>query len=383
MRILCITSSFPRGPADFAGRFVYDLVRALVDAGDEVEVIAPADGAHPEAPVGLPVTRVPYFLPRRSQRLFYRSGAPENLARDPLAGLQVPAATAALTLAACAAARRADVLFAHWLVPAGLAGAAAAASSGRPLVVVAHSGDVHLLSRVPGGASVARFVARRSAAVCAVADDVRQRLQSLGVSSRTLSLGVPPVVPSAARAVLRRRLGVAGRTVLLGLGRLERIKGYDLLLRAARDLPRATVVLAGDGSERARLERLAPGLDVRFAGVVAGADKADLLASSDVAVFPSRVLGDGRTEGLPVALLEALAASLPVVAAAVGGIPEAVGDAAVLVPPEDVAALRAGIGWALQRRRVLASRAARRARRYDLASAAARYRAVLREVAGR
>lgn len=385
MRILCLTSSFPRHPQDHSGRFVFDLARAFAAAGDSVEVIAPEDPHVRPEPVGFPVFRVPYFLPRRAERLFYRSGAPENLSRDPLARLQVPAATLALAAAAAAAARRAEVILAHWLVPAGLAGAAAGAWSGRPLVAVAHSSDVHLLSRIPGGGWILRFLAARAAAICAVADEVTGRLRQLGVQARTLPLGVERSVPSAPRSILRRRLGLAGRRALLGLGRLEPVKGFDLLLEAAQAIPRATVVLAGDGSDRCRLARRASrlGVDLRLCGVVTGPEKTDLLGACDVAAFPSRRLFDGRSEGLPVALLEAMSAGLPVVGAAVGAIPEAMGGAGLLFPPEDPEALRGALEDALRRGRVLARLARQRAARFEIGAAAERYRALFLEVAGR
>jgi glycosyltransferase involved in cell wall biosynthesis len=382
VRVLCLTSSFPRHPDDSAGRFVYDLASDLAAAGDDVRVVAP-DAPGAPAGIGMRVHRVPYFFPRRAQRLFYRSGAPENLARDPLARLQAPGATLALVAAAAALAPAADVILAHWIVPAGLAGALAAAAARRPLVVVAHSGDVHLLSRMPGGALLLRFVAARAAALCAVATDVERRLGALGVAARTLPLGAALPPATAPRATLRRALGLSGRSVLFGLGRLEAVKGYDVLVEAARGVPRATVILAGDGSERERLRAQAAsaGVDLRLAGVVADRAKADLFAACDAAVFPSRRLRDGRTEGLPVALLEALSAGAPIVASAVGGIPEAA-TAGLLVPPDDPAALGAALRAALRQRAPLAARSRATAIRFDRPAAARRYRDLLREVAG-
>jgi glycosyltransferase involved in cell wall biosynthesis len=383
VRVLCLTSSFPRHPDDLAGRFVHDLASDLAAAGDDVRVVAP-DAPGASAAIGLRVHRVPYFFPRRAQRLFYRSGAPENLARDPLARLQAPGATLALAAAAAALAPAADVILAHWIVPAGLAGALAAAATRRPLVVVAHSGDVHLLSRMPGGALLLRFVAARAAALCAVAADVQRRLGVLGVAARTLPLGAALPPATAPRAALRRALGLSGRSVLLGIGRLEAVKGYDVLVEAARGVPRATVILAGDGSERERLRAQAAsaGVDLRLAGVVAGTAKANLFAACDAAVFPSRRLRDGRTEGLPVALLEALCAGAPIVASAVGGIPEAAAGAGLLVPPDDAAALHAAVRRALRHRGAFAARSRAAASRYDRLAAARRYRDLLREVAG-
>jgi colanic acid/amylovoran biosynthesis glycosyltransferase len=104
----------------------------------------------------------------------------------------------------------------------------------------------------------------------------------------------------------------------------------------------------GDGPERDRLRALAARLDVplRMPGVVARADVAAYLRAADLFVHPSRVTERGRSEGLPVAVLEALAVGLPVVASASGGLGElaAARDAVELFAPGDVRGLAAAMG---------------------------------------
>jgi glycosyltransferase involved in cell wall biosynthesis len=141
--------------------------------------------------------------------------------------------------------------------------------------------------------------------------------------------------------------GLPGTRPLVGcVARLERVKGVDLFVRAAailsRQRPDVTFAVVGDGSQRAELETAsrAESLEERvvFLGVVASA--APALVRFDVCVVPS------RSEGLPMVVLEAMALARPVVATAVGGIPEAVDDGAtgILVRPEDPEALAAAIG---------------------------------------
>jgi len=132
---------------------------------------------------------------------------------------------------------------------------------------------------------------------------------------------------------------------VLGVGRLVPIKGYDLLVRALARLPpasRPALVLLGEGPERASLVHLAARADVRLrlAGAVTHEQVADYLAAAYVFVHPCRRLANGRSEGQPVAVLEALAAGLPVIAAASGGLPELAGRPGLtLVPADDVGAL--------------------------------------------
>lgn len=141
---------------------------------------------------------------------------------------------------------------------------------------------------------------------------------------------------------LRASLGFPDRFVFLVAARLEPAKGIDVLLQALT-LMRAheddvAVLIAGDGSQRVKLEAQASslGLDaesVRFLGL--RDDVPDLMEAADALVLPS------RWEGLGVVLLEAALSLIPVIATNVGGIPEIVRDGVTgfLVPPEDPEAL--------------------------------------------
>lgn len=129
--------------------------------------------------------------------------------------------------------------------------------------------------------------------------------------------------------------------IVLTCARLDPQKGLCYLLEAAAHIPDALFVLAGDGPERASLETLAHDLGisrrVRFLGY--RQDIPALLACCDLFVLPSLY------EGLPLSILEAMAAGKPVVATAIGGTDEAVlhGTTGVLVPPADAAALAGAI----------------------------------------
>jgi glycosyltransferase involved in cell wall biosynthesis len=149
-----------------------------------------------------------------------------------------------------------------------------------------------------------------------------------GAPGRVVPMGVDvAALNGVARAAARARLGVDGFTALY-LGRLVPDKGADLLLDALPD--GVTLLLAGDGPERARLERAAAGRpSVRFVGEARGPDKRALLAAADALVVPS------RRDGAPTVVREALALGLPLVATRAGGIPELVrhGHTALLCPP--------------------------------------------------
>lgn len=146
-----------------------------------------------------------------------------------------------------------------------------------------------------------------------------------------------------AKSWARVKLGISQRRVVLAAGRLSREKGHDTLIDACAALAPALrdellLLIAGDGPERSRLERQARrrGVRVRFDGH--RPNLSPYYAAADIFALPS------RSEGSPNALLEAMAAGKPIVAAAVGGVPEIV-DArtAMLVPAGAPAALAAAI----------------------------------------
>jgi glycosyltransferase involved in cell wall biosynthesis len=134
--------------------------------------------------------------------------------------------------------------------------------------------------------------------------------------------------------------------IVLALGRLHRNKGFDVLIRALPALPGVRAVIAGEGPERAALERLARELAVADRLEMPGwrSDQAALLAACDVLVCPSRI------EPLGNVVIEAFSAARPVVAAAVAGPVELIdpGRTGLLVPPEDPARLAAAIRTVLE-----------------------------------
>ncbi len=156
---------------------------------------------------------------------------------------------------------------------------------------------------------------------------------------------------AGARAWPRGMVGMArmpvpeGVPVVLALGRLHRNKGFDVLVRAMRGLPGVHVVIAGEGPERAALERLALGEGVAERVHLPGwtQDGAGLLAACDVLVCPS------RQEPLGNVVLEAFSAARPVVAAAAAGPAELIEDGRTgrLVAVEDDVALAGAIGAVL------------------------------------
>jgi glycosyltransferase involved in cell wall biosynthesis len=179
-----------------------------------------------------------------------------------------------------------------------------------------------------------RAVARHVGVGERTSREVEELLGMPSGSVQTIHNGVPDVTVDA------RPRPVAG-PIVGAVGRLEPQKGFDVFLRALRELPGATAVLVGDGGERQALRQLADriGIADRVVWVDWTDDVRSYLPAFDVFAIPSRF------EAFPLALLEALLAERAVVAADVGSIAEAVlpGKTGLLVPAEDPAALAAAI----------------------------------------
>jgi glycosyltransferase involved in cell wall biosynthesis len=343
-----LTTSFPRREGDLPGNFVLGFARALAARGHRLEVLCPepSTGLRP-AFEGIDVHWVRY-APRPLERTFYGAGVLDNLRREPLAALGLLPFVFALGRDARARAARWDAVVSHWALPCALI----AGELRLPHLAVLHSADVFLLERLPARATFAERIATRADALLFSSRDLRRRFlallepvqrSELAQRAHVCPMGIEPALPSEARPALRARLGLVGPT-LLSLSRLIPIKGLQHAIAALEG--DWELAIAGDGPERATLERAARGKRVRFLGTLHGREKSDWLHAADAFVLPSVRLASGRTEGMPVALLEAMEHGLPVIASNTGGVADVVrdGENGLLVPPADASAIRAALG---------------------------------------
>jgi glycosyltransferase involved in cell wall biosynthesis len=190
-----------------------------------------------------------------------------------------------------------------------------------------------------------RFVLRNFARVVAVSDEVKQRLLKAGVREEKIRMvrnGIDLRPFDGAVPSLRGD----GSTLLVGLvGRLAWEKGVDVFLMAAvrvvGEFPSAKFVVVGEGPDREKLDRMIAELKIGGSVKMLGRrdDMAAVYSSLDIMVSSS------RQEGLPMAMLEGMASSVPLVASAVGEVPTVVEDGVTgfLVPAENVERLAAGI----------------------------------------
>ena len=289
MKIVVLTTSYPRHEGDPAGNFVADAVEQLRERAVDVEVVSPASFRH--------------------FGIAYGSGVVGNLRSAPWKAVLLPAFLGSFARAARRAAHDADLVHAHWL-PSG----AVALTTRKPFVVQLWGTDVELARRAPWLAR--RVLERARLTICAS--------NALADSARELGAKAVRVIPSAVE--LPERVGEpADPPEVLFVGRLSPEKGILDLVQAADGIP---LTVAGDGPLRDRV----PGA----LGFVQHTALPPLYERAAVVAVPS------HREGFGVACAEAMAHARPVVASAVGGLLDLVvdGETGMLVPPRDIPALR-------------------------------------------
>ncbi|WBC15403.1 glycosyltransferase family 4 protein [Micromonospora sp. WMMA1998] len=261
--------------------------------------------------------------------------------------VEIPASPTPGDARAVTALRRAlartpvDVVHAHGL-RAGLV--AALARPAAPLVVTWHNAVLAGGLRGTVSRLVERVVARSVRVALGASADLVERAAALGATDARLAPVAAPTLPAPRRrrVAVRAEFGVTGdRPLILSVGRLHPQKRYDVLIDAAARwrtrTPAPAVVIAGSGPAYLPLAARISAARAPVTLLGHRTDVADLLAGADLAVVTS------DWEARQLFAQEALRAGVPLVATAVGGLPELVGDAAVLVPPGDVDAVDAAV----------------------------------------
>jgi phosphatidylinositol alpha-1,6-mannosyltransferase len=234
----------------------------------------------------------------------------------------------------CGEAR--TIVYCARALPEGIGAWIARRLGGAPYVVWAHGEDIAAASSSREFTLLMRRVYQGATTVIANSRNTASMLQRVGVTVERIEVvhpGVDATVfrPDAPGApALRSQFVRPDELLLLTVGRLQRRKGHDLVLRALAGLENGLqlrYLIIGDGEERPRLERMVVDLKlgdrVRFAGVVPGEVLPVYYAAADIFVHPNRIDGID-IEGFGIVFLEAAASEVPVIAGTSGGTPEAV-----------------------------------------------------------
>lgn len=328
-RSLTFTTLYPNSAQPGHGLFVETRLRHLVATGAvETRVVAPvpwfpfpsarfgrysafARVPNREQRFGIEVTHPRYpLLPKVGMSL-----APMGLYRGALGRVR-NLITAGFEF---------DLIDAHYFYPDGVAAVMIGQALRKPVVITARGTDLNLIPEFVLPRRMIRWAAERADGLVTVCQALKDALVSLGVDDRRVRVlrnGVDlelftPVEPDAAKGQLR-----VGKPTLVSVGFLIARKRHDLVIRALAELPDASLLIAGDGPEKASLQNLAAELGVasrvRFLGLVPQRELPSIYSAADVLVLAS------SREGWANVLLEAMACGTPVAATRIWGTPEVV-----------------------------------------------------------
>lgn len=398
MRVLVVTSTFPRSSGDSQPAFVYDLCRFLHAQGVFVDVIAPhADGcSRQETMQGIHVYRYRYFF-GRLQTLAYNGGILANLKKNRLNYLLIPFFVMAQCFAVWQRVRKQqyDVIHAHWIIPqAAICILLKSCMRNRfPAVLcTSHGGDLYALNgftlqqlkrwtlyRIDQLAVVSRAMKQYAIASLSMATD-RIQVMPMGVDLKYRFKPVDNVVREPLRIIFVGRL----------VDKKGAVHAIDAVHLLHRDFPGLELVIAGDGPLRESLQQRVKTLEleasVRFLGSVTQQELPALYSSASIAVVPSVIDERGDQEGLGLVAIEAMGCGCAVVVSSMAAMGDIVsdGDTGLVFNMGSIEDLANKLRFLLQHpdeRQLMAQRGREYVKqRYDWHAIAAQYRVLLENV---
>jgi N-acetyl-alpha-D-glucosaminyl L-malate synthase BshA len=351
VKILVLTSSYPTRDGGHEGGFIADLVRRLPERGVLPIVLAPhfPGGPFKECRDDITAFRFPYFFPFRFERLAYGSGLLFNIRRDffAFAGIIPYCKAEFLWTLWILFRKRVDIIHTHWLLPQGMIGALVHRFIRIPHVATIHGSDLNLIKTNAFLKFLCRFIVKNSDAITVNSSYMKQQLLSVDPDSvqkiQVIPMGIDPEKYMRVDfSDVKQRFGT--NHIILSVGRLIDWKGtihlIDAMPLVLQRVPNTLLLIIGSGPEKEHLmqraNQLSLGEKVKFLGMVSEVDLQAYYHAADVFVLPS-VNKSGKTEGLGVVLLEAMASGCPVIGSNVGGIPDIItdGENGFLVPEQD------------------------------------------------
>lgn len=340
-RILSFTTLFPNPAEPGRGSFVRNRLAAVAREAD-LTVVAPVNVGRRPSALRLPFRRRdPAGFTVLHPRFAVLPGILKSWDAVLLHGETWP------QIAGAVGANPVDLVDAHYAYPDGAAAARIADALGKPFVLTVRGSDLEVLARDPARRPAIERTVRRADAVVAVSASLARRAVELGASgSRVFEIGNGVdlgMFSPGDRSAARRALGLPpAAAIVLAVGRLDPVKGLDLLVAAMpflreRSSRGVQLHLIGEGPARASIERLVRERGLREQVVLHGELSSSSLStwysSADVVALLS------HSEGCPNVVIEALACGRPVVATRVGGVPELIreGETGLLVDRRDPA----------------------------------------------
>ncbi len=372
MKVLVVASTFPAHEKDKAPAFVREQIIHMKKQNPSLDfhVLAPHYSNETDkfsATDYFKEHRFSYFWPSKYQKLAGRGIVPA-IESNKFFYLQVPFLFFFEFFALLRLVRKIqpDIIYAHWFTPQGIVASIVSSFTKRPWVLTSHASDVEIWKKIPFGGMIVRRFLPRATAVTAVSQRTLERMKiffsdsqwedKLSSKVEIIPMGVDTSkfsAPRKSREDLKAEYGLTGKKTILFIGRLARIKGIEYLIQAFEKASQKDsdlhLVIAGDGPLREELQQLTTELNlndtVEFTGYISGTPKEDYFHLADIVAVTSIIAEDGSREGLPVVIMEALAAGKICIATDASGADVIIEDSVngYIVPEKDVDALAKSI----------------------------------------
>ena len=358
--IVAVTSSYTRYPGDATAPFVKSICDQLAEYGHKIEVIAPYDPDIKPMDYGIVhVNRYKYIWPDRLHRMGHSRSMDSDSRIRLLSYFLLPffLLSGILTLWRITSRHKAEVIYAHWVVPNGLIAAVVSRITGIPYIISLHGSDIFVAKKNRLIAKCARWIFSGSSAVTACSRDLRDAAVELGAPENTqlVAWGADPARFSPnlrARAPIEKNITDQPLRIT-SLGRLVEKKGFTFLISALpsviKEFPNVQLVIGGNGPLLNRLKHQADEMKVtnyiQFPGEINWEKVPEFLANSDIFVLPSIPDRHGNVDGLPTVLLEAMGSAVPVIASDIGGVNLVLNNGinGMIIPPGDSGAIENSI----------------------------------------
>jgi phosphatidylinositol alpha-1,6-mannosyltransferase len=342
MKLLIVTSNYPRWERDTTTPFVHNFARELVSQGVQVRVLAPHFvGAKTKETIdGVEIRRFRYWLPLSGQTVCYQGGALGNLTKNPLNKLKLPTLVFAELIATIKEILfwKPDVVNSHWLLPQGFVAALACKLTRTKHVATVHGGDVFALNS-PLFRKLKKFAINHSFLVTVNSSVTEKVTKALAQNTQTPFLKLPtgilplPTLDKTKISELRTQLQKKSQErLILFVGRLSEEKGVREAIQATAKVIDSglsvRLIVIGEGHEKDVFEKVVNDLNINenvdFLGWVENKDIYYYFAACDVFVGPSKRSSDGWIEAQGLTFVEAMLAGCPVIGSNSGGIIDAV-----------------------------------------------------------
>lgn len=382
-RLLMTASTFPRFFDDTEPRFIYDLARELTSYYDVTVLVPYGIGSkEKETLEGVNIIRYHYFPIHKCETLCYPGAIMPRIKEKKVRIFLVPFLFISLFFNLRKIISDYDIVHANWLIPQGIV----QSFCKQKYIMTGLGGDVTSLNKGILGKLKKRCLIKASK-VIVVSRHLKKELETM---YQLKNVDVIPMGCNTSMFTPTNRkdnfFNQGDQKVILFVGRLVEKKGCTYLIEAMKKI-NAKLIIVGDGPEKSKLMKQSLEMQEKivFAGAINKEELKTYYASCDIFCVPSIKAKDGDQDGLPVALLEAMASGAVPIASNTGGISEAIDDGknGFLIQPANVNLLYSKINYLLENEKLLntMSKSARvKALDYEFNNIAKKYVSIFEKV---